>query len=161
MTTRSRQWTMFGFLALGALVFATPPSRAADAGGKVCKLAISANDMMRFDQTSMSVAKDCATVEVTLTHTGKFPIQTMGHNWTLVKSADLAAVATDSLTAGLQNDWVKPGDPRVIAHTKVIGGGQTASVSFPLSKLKAGESYSFLCTFPGHSALMKGTFTIG
>jgi azurin len=152
---------IFGILALCTVGFGSPAVRAADAGGKVCKLAISGNDLMRFDKTTMTAAKDCGTIEVTLTHTGKLPVQTMGHNWTLVKTADLSAVATDSLTSSLQNDWIKPGDARVIAHTKVIGGGQSTSVTFPMSKLKPGESYSFLCTYPGHSALMKGTFTIG
>ena len=38
----------------------------------------------------------------------------------------------------------------MIAHTKVIGGGQTTSVKFPTSALKKGEAYTFFCSFPGH-----------
>jgi azurin len=49
----------------------------------------------------------------------------------------------------------------VIANTKVIGGGQTTSVKFATSALKAGESYTFFCSFPGHSAIMKGAFKFG
>ena len=45
-------------------------------------------------------------------------------------------VATDGMGAGFANNHVKPGDARVIAFTKVIGGGQTTSVKFPTSKLK-------------------------
>ncbi len=63
--------------------------------------------------------------------------------------------------AGFANDHIKKGDARVIAHTKMIGGGQTTSVKFPTSALKKGEAYSFFCTFPGHFALMKGTFKFG
>jgi azurin len=48
----------------------------------------------------------------------------------------------------------------VIAHTKVIGGGESASVTFATSALKKGQSYKYLCTFPGHNALMSGDFTI-
>jgi len=143
----------------GRGAFLPNPAHAAQASG-VCKLSISGDDMMRFDQTEMKVSKDCAEVEVTLIHTGKLPAQVMGHNWTLVKTADLAGVATDGLGAGLPDDYVKPGDARVIAHTKVIGGGQSTSVRFALSKLTAGESYSFLCTYPGHSTFMKGIFKI-
>jgi azurin len=51
-------------------------------------------------------------------------------------------------------------DARVIAHTKVIGGGETDSVTFSTAALKAGEAYSYFCSFPGHSALMKGTLTL-
>ena len=49
----------------------------------------------------------------------------------------------------------------MIAHTKVIGGGQTTSVKFPTSALKKGEAYTFFCSFPGHSAIMKGAFKFG
>jgi azurin len=144
-------------LGLNAFLF-TAPAQAAD---KVCKLEITGNDLMQFDKKELAVAKDCGSVEVTLKHAGKLPAQSMGHNWTLVKTADMNAVANDGLSAGLANNYIKPGDTRVIAHTKVIGGGQSDSVTFPTSKLKAGESYTFLCTFPGHSALMKGTLKFG
>ena len=143
----------------GRLAFLPNVAHAAPAVG-VCKLSISGDDMMRFDQTELKVSKDCSEVEVTLAHTGKLAAQVMGHNWVLVKTADLAGVATEGLGAGLPNDYIKPGDARVIAHTKVIGGGQSTAVRFALSKLTAGESYSFLCTYPGHSAFMKGVFKI-
>ncbi|MOA50824.1 Azurin precursor [compost metagenome] len=45
----------------------------------------------------------------------------------------------------------------MIAHTKVVGGGESDSVTFEVAKLKAGEQYMFFCSFPGHAALMKGT----
>jgi azurin len=133
----------------------------AHAAGKVCKLEIAGNDMMKFDQQELKVAGDCAQVELTLKHTGKLPAQAMGHNWTLVQTADLAAVANAGMSAGLDKDYLPAGDKRVLAHTKVIGGGQTTSVTFPTASLKKGGDYSFLCTFPGHSALMKGKFVFG
>ncbi|HEY8508007.1 MAG TPA: azurin [Steroidobacteraceae bacterium] len=145
-------------LAVGALSFTGAPVQAAE---KVCKLEIAGNDMMQYDKKELKVAADCTTVELTLKHTGKLPAQAMGHNWVLVKTADLNAVANAGMAAGLKNDHVPPGDKRVIAHTKVIGGGETTSVTFPTSLLKKGEDYSFVCTFPGHSALMKGKFIFG
>jgi azurin len=144
-------------LGLQAFLF-TAPAHAAD---KVCKLEIGGNDLMQFDKKELAVAKDCTSVEVTLKHTGKLPAASMGHNWSLVKTADVNGVANDGLSAGLAENYMKPGDARVIAHTKVIGGGQTTTVTFPTSKLKAGESYTYICTFPGHSALMKGILKFG
>jgi azurin len=144
-------------LGLQALLF-TAPAQAAD---KVCKLEIAGTDLMQFDKKELAVAKDCTSVEVTLKHVGTQPAAAMGHNWTLVKTADLNGVANDGLSAGLAANYIKAGDARVIAHTKVIGGGQSATVTFPTSKLKAGESYSYLCTFPGHAALMKGVLKFG
>lgn len=131
------------------------------AAGKVCALAIAGNDLMQYDQKELKVAAGCAQVQLTLKHTGKLPAQAMGHNWVLVRSADAAAVANDGLNAGLDNNYVKPGDKRVIAHTKIVGGGQSTNVTFLTSLLKKGESYTFICTFPGHSALMKGKLILG
>ncbi len=144
-----------------ALVSLFAVSASAFGADKVCKVDIAGNDQMQFDKKEITVAADCTEVEVTLKHTGKLPAAAMGHNWVLLKSADLAGVASDGIGAGLANDYIKKGDARVIAHTKIIGGGQTTSVKFPMSALKKGENYSFVCTFPGHSALMKGAFKIG
>jgi len=98
---------------------------------------------------------------VTLKHSGTLAAPVMGHNWVLAKTADMQGVINDGLTAGLANDHVKKGDTRVIAHTKIVGGGQTASVKFSTSLLKKGEAYSFFCTFPGHWSMMKGAFKFG
>jgi azurin len=84
----------------------------------------------------------------------------MGHDWVLVKAEDLSAVASDGLTAGIANNYVKPNDARVIAHTKVVGGGESTSVTFATSALQKGQAYKYLCTFPGHNAIMNGDFII-
>lgn len=144
---------------LGAQAFIfTAPAQAAD---KVCKLEIAGTDQMQFDKKELTVAKDCTSVELTLKHSGTLPAASMGHNWTLTKTADATGVGNDGLSAGLAANYIKPNDARVIAHTKVIGGGQSDKVTFPTSKLKAGESYTYICTFPGHAALMKGTLKFG
>ncbi|HET7811818.1 MAG TPA: azurin [Steroidobacteraceae bacterium] len=145
-------------LALCSLLAVAGNAFGAD---KVCKVEITGTDAMQYDKKELSVAADCTQVEVTLHHSGKLPAQAMGHNWVLAKTADVAGIASDGIGAGFANDHIKPGDARVIAHTKIIGGGQSTSVTFPLSKLKAGESYTYFCSFPGHSAIMKGTFKIG
>lgn len=84
----------------------------------------------------------------------------MGHNVAIAKASDVQAVNTDGLTAGPDAGYVKPGDARIVAHTGLIGGGRTTSLSFPVSKIQ-GDEYEFFCSFPGHAALMKGTITVG
>ena len=126
-----------------------------------CQLEISGNDQMQYDKQVLTVPASCQEVTVTLHHAGKLPREAMGHNWVLVNGADLEAVANGGMGAGLANDYVPAGDKRVLAHTKVIGGGQTTSVTFPTSILKAGGDYRYLCTFPGHHALMHGTLKFG
>ena len=128
---------------------------------KVCKLEITGTDAMQFDKKELAVAADCTQVELTLHHSGKLPAQAMGHNWVLAKSSDVSGIASDGVGAGFAKDHIKDGDARVIAHTKIVGGGQSTSVTFPMSKLKAGESYTYFCSFPGHSSLMKGTLKVG
>jgi azurin len=126
-----------------------------------CQLEISGNDQMQYDKQVLTVPASCTQVTLTLHHGGKLPREAMGHNWVLVSAADFNAVANSSMGAGLANDYVQPGDKRVLAHTKTIGGGQTTSIAFPTSILKAGGDYRYLCTFPGHNALMHGTFKFG
>ena len=125
-----------------------------------CDLEIESTDAMKFNKESLSVPASCKKVTLKLMHTGKLPKASMGHNWVLTKTADMQAVATDGIPAGPDKSYIKPGDTRVLAHTKLIGGGESDSISFDASKLKAGEAYSFFCTFPGHIALMKGSFAI-
>ncbi|MNR76244.1 Azurin precursor [compost metagenome] len=125
-----------------------------------CSVEISSNDAMQFDKTSIAVPQSCKQFTVTLKHSGKLANKVMGHNWVLSKSADMQAVVSDGMAAGLDKNYVKAGDARVIAHTKVIGGGGSDTVSFAPAKLKAGESYAYFCSFPGHSGLMKGTLQL-
>ena len=128
---------------------------------KVCKLEITGTDAMQYDKKELAVAADCTQVELTLHHSGKLPAQAMGHNWVLAKTADVSGIASDGVGAGFANNHIKKDDARVIAHTKIVGGGQSDSVTFPTSALKKGEAYSFFCTFPGHSSMMKGAFKFG
>ena len=123
---------------------------------KTCTQNIEGNDLMKFNVTEMKVAADCTEVEVVLKHTGKLPVATMGHNWVLTKTADVAPVANAGVTAGLAKEYLPAGDARIIAHTKMVGGGESTSVKFPTSKLTKGGDYSFFCSFPGHYGLMKG-----
>jgi azurin len=141
---------------LGALAVA-PYAHATDP----CQLEISGNDLMQYDKPQLSAPATCKQITLTLHHIGKLPREAMGHNWVLVNAADVAAVAAAGMGAGLANDYVPPGDKRVLAHTKTIGGGETTSVTFATSILKQGVAYEYLCTFPGHNALMHGTFKFG
>jgi azurin len=115
---------------------------------------------MQFNKPVIEVSQACKEFTVKLKHSGKMPKQAMGHNWVLAKTADVQAIANDGVAAGLPQNYVKAGDARVVAHTKVVGGGESDSVSFSPSKLAADGSYTYFCSFPGHSSLMKGTLKL-
>lgn len=141
--------------ALALLAFAAAPAFAAD-----CTIEIEGNDAMQFNKPVIEVSKSCKEFTVKLRHSGKLPRQAMGHNWVLSKAADVQAVASDGIAAGAAQNYVKAGDARVLAHTRIVGGGESDSVSFAVAKLDAAGSYTYFCSFPGHSSLMKGTLKL-
>ena len=126
-----------------------------------CKVTIESNDMMQFSAHEMNVPTECAEVEVTLRHSGQLPAKVMGHDWVLAKDSDMSAIVNAGLAAGEQHGNLPENDPRIIAATKVVGGGESTTVRFATSLLKAGMRYVFFCTTPGHSPVMHGTFTFG
>ena len=132
-----------------------PSAAVADAGQ--CSFTLEGNDAMQYNVKNIDVPKSCAEFTINLKHVGTMPVAAMGHNVVIAKTSDMNGVAADG--AMVQPDHVKAGDTRVVAHSGMVGGGQTTSVTFDVSKLADG-SYSFFCTFPGHSAMMNGTLTV-
>jgi azurin len=142
-------------VAVSLLTLASSQLMAAE-----CKVTVDSTDQMSFDTKDISIDKSCKTFTVELKHSGSLPKNVMGHNWVLSKTADMQPIATDGMAAGIDKNYLKEGDARIIAHTKVIGAGETDSVTFDVSKLAAGESYGFFCSFPGHISMMKGSVTL-
>ncbi|PID43444.1 MAG: azurin [Proteobacteria bacterium] len=138
-------------IAVVALTFSACAAFADD-----CSVTVNSNDRMQYDTKLVEISKSCTDFTVVLNHTGKMPAAAMGHNWVLTKAADARSVATAGISAGLANNYLKVGDARVIAATKIIGGGESTSVTFPVSKLSDSEAYKFFCSFPGHIGVMIG-----
>ena len=132
---------------------------AAAAGGE-CEAVIVSDAAMKFDPKEIQVKSSCKQYKITLKHEGKMPKSAMGHNVVLSKSADKDGVLADGQTAGEANNYVKAGDERVVAHTKLLSGGEQDSVTFDVSKLAKGEAYEYYCSFPGHYATMNGKLTL-
>ena len=131
---------------------------AAPAAGN-CATTVESNDNMQFNTKDIQVSKACKEFTITLKHTGTQPKSGMGHNIVISKAEDMDGVLKDGAAAGADADYVKAGDARVVGHTKLIGGGEEASVTVDPAKLADG-SYKFYCSFPGHGALMNGTVTL-
>lgn len=142
-------------LFLASLAFA--PSAYA----RVCAVNVDSTDQMTFTQKEIKLAGDCTQVKLTLRHTGKMAATAMGHNWVLTKTADYQPVAMAGMRMKLSDSYLPKNDARVLAHTAVIGGGQSTSVTFSTAKLVKGGDYTFFCSFPGHFAMMKGRLIFG
>ncbi|RLV58869.1 azurin [Parashewanella curva] len=143
------------FLAL-ALLGGSSSAFAAD-----CELNINVQDAMTFDKPSLEISlAKCDNVTLKLKHEGKMPKTAMGHNWVLTTTADQVPVASAGVTAGAANNYTPVDDKRVIAGTEIIGGGEETSITFSTKGLKVGGDYTYFCSFPGHSFLMKGKFIV-
>lgn len=115
----------------------------------------SKGDELAYDKTALEAA---AGSKITLNFKNNSnPGANLLHNWVLTKPGTADAVEADGIAAGEANNYIKPNDDRVIAHTKLAKGGETVSVTFDAP---AAGQYPYVCTFPGHGVLMKGTLTI-
>jgi azurin len=125
-----------------------------------CSTQIEGTDAMQYNVGSITVPASCKQFKITLKHAGQMPVAAMGHNVVIAKESDMQAVLADGMAAGISANYVKADDARVIAHTTMVGGGQTTSVSVLVSKLKADGPTVFFCSFPGHAAMMKGSIAV-
>jgi azurin len=125
-----------------------------------CVVAIDAGDALSYSKKSITIPSSCASATINFTHNGSLPAAVMGHNWVLAKTADLQGIQNDGNVAGMSGGYLKDGDSRILAATNIIGGGESASITFPTKSLEAGGDYSFFCTVMSHSVVMKGSFTI-
>ncbi len=123
-----------------------------------CATTIEANDAMQYNADSITIPASCSQFTVNLKHVGTMAVEVMGHNLVVAKEADMAAINTDGIA--VKPEHLKDGDARVIAHTKMIGGGESASVTFDVAKVKDGGPFMFFCSFPGHAGLMKGSLQV-
>lgn len=142
-------------LAAGLLVLFSSSLWAAD-----CSVDIEASDRIAFNADVIEVSRSCREFTVNLHHVGRLEHTRMGHNWVLVRAREQQAVANAGLFGGLGHSFVRPGDARVIASTRLLGGGESDSVTFPVSLLEDGEQYQFFCSFPGHAPLMRGSLRL-
>lgn len=123
-----------------------------------CATTIEGNDAMQYNADSITIPASCSQFTVNLKHVGKLAVNVMGHNFVVAKEADMAGINADGMAVAPEH--LKDGDARVVAHTKMIGGGESASVTFDVAKIKDGGPYKFFCSFPGHFALMQGSLQV-
>lgn len=123
-----------------------------------CATTIESDDAMQYNADAIAVPASCTQFTITLKHAGTMAVNVMGHNLVVAKAADMAGIAADGMAVAPKH--VKPDDARVIAHTKMLGGGESASVTFDVAKLKDGGPFTFFCSFPGHLSLMQGSLAV-
>lgn len=141
----------------------TGPSAAAAPGDRPavvadCATTVESNDAMQYDVDSITVPASCASFTIHLRHVGSMPVAAMGHNLVVAREADMRGIVADGMV--VVPEHLKADDARVIAHTGMIGGGGSSSVTFDVARLADGGPFKFFCSFPGHLALMQGDLQV-
>ena len=122
---------------------------------KEIKFILNSDDLMRFDK-NMLLVQSGQKITLTLNHIGKMDKLIMGHNFVLLKKdVDVMAFAEKAVLAK-NNEYIPEGD-EVIVYTKLLGGGESDTITFDAPEK---GYYTFLCTFPGHWGLMKGKLVV-
>jgi azurin len=141
-------------LFLNAAFFATAEKKADH------EITISGNDTMQFDVKNFDVIAGNK-VKIIFKNAGKLPKIAMGHNLVLLKKG-VSAIAFGQKALGAGANAVNPLPDSlkadVIANTKLLGPGEEEIVTFTAPKEKG--AYEYVCTFPGHFAMMRGTMTV-
>jgi azurin len=124
----------------------TPSSNASNV------VELTADDQLKFDKIELHV-KANEQVTLTLKNVGTMPKEAMGHNFVLLKDGtDLAAFSQSAINAP---DHIPANNPAIIAHTKLLGPGESDTIEFTVP---AG-TYTYICSFPGHYMTMTGVLT--
>ena len=97
---------------------------------------------------------------VNLTTISSLPATAMSHNWVLLTQETDAEAFNKAAIKAKANDYVAPEmENQVLQNTGLVGGGETASVTFSAPE-NTGD-YEYICSFPGHfSAGMKGVLSV-
>lgn len=125
-------------------------------GNEIAEIVISGDDLMKFDKSEIKVVAG-QKVKVTLRHKGKLGLNVMGHNFVLLKKGVNMTAFAGKAAVSKDTEYIPEDSQDVIAHTGLVGGGQTTTIEFVAPE--AG-TYDFLCSFPGHYAMMKGKFIV-
>ncbi len=96
-------------------------------------------------------------ISLTLLNTDEMP-----HNWILTGwfSYDLMGQLADAMVAdptAAERHYV-PDDPSVLQYTRVLNPGESQTIHF--NAPTAPGKYPYLCTYPGHWQVMKGTLIV-
>lgn len=125
--------------------------------GDTTQVHMTGNDEMKFNLKSITV-KEGQVIKLIMSNEGSQPKETMGHNFILLKpGTDIMDYANKAAAAKTEDYMPAAEQGNVLAHTKLLGPGESDTIIFAAPV--AGE-YEYLCSFPGHVAVMRGILIV-
>ena len=114
---------------------------------------LAAGEDMRFNNELFRVRAGNK-IKLIFKNTGRKIPASMNHNVVVLKKGTDIADFADAVH-NAQNEQYVPASvaPLVIAHTRLVGGGDSDEVEFTIPQ--AGV-YDYICSFPGHWGTMQG-----
>jgi azurin len=126
-----------------------------DWGGKADEtVSLGTQPGLRFDKTLVTV-KAGAHVKWTFSNVDDMP-----HNCAIVQPGEANDVGQAAMNLGLKGPEMNyiPKSPKVLFHTRLVPPATSESIYFTAPS-KPGD-YTFLCTVPGHSQMMRGVLRV-
>ena len=112
---------------------------------------VQADDKMRFDMTAFDVSPG-QKVSITIKNVGTTPKFSMGHNLVVldkqITEQNIQSKFLDPASTAASTDYVPAGDKNVLAHSKLLGPGESDTVTFTAPFVPG--QYLYVCSFPGH-----------
>jgi len=123
------------------------------------KIEITGNDQMQYNIKAFEVTEGQKVV-LSFKHIGQLPAMAMGHNVVILEKGTVVPNFATKCAPAKDTGYIPQDEEskeQMIIYTKMLGGGESDEVSFTAPA--AGE-YPFICSFPGHWAIMQGVMTV-
>lgn len=114
---------------------------------------LQANENMRFDKEMFKI-KTGKKIRLIFKNTGAPSNTAMAHNVVILKKGTDIADFADAVHNATNEQYVPSSvGSLIIAHTKLVSGGDSDEVDFAISQPGI---YDYICSFPGHWGTMQG-----
>lgn len=117
---------------------------------------VEGDDAMQFNIHELK-AKAGKPITLTLKHVGKASVKDMGHNIVIIKPGTNFNDFANRAAKDAADEYIPKNNPSIVAHTKLLGGGEQDTITFTINEK---GTYEYLCTFPAHSATMRGKLIV-
>ena len=130
-----------------------------NASAQDAKIEITGNDQMQYNIKAFEVTEGQKVV-LSFKHIGQLPAIAMGHNVVILKSGTAVQAFATKCAPAKDTGYIPQDEEskkQIVAHTKMLGCGESEEITFTAP---AAGDYPFICSFPGHFAIMQGVMTV-